>query len=235
MKRRITLMVVGLLVAVLVTALWVVGVTKEASGWESSCPSYCGFYQDSQWISCSHPGCYGTPYENGHCTCYVYQVATGDGWPTDYLRELGNAGQWDDKARDEDTTPPYTRPALPVGEYPYLRSIAVDNWGAGHVAYVTGRWYIGNGDVQFRVDEMNPCEQRWDGAWPCTHCVRQGVVQNRDSARYSFIYPPADGAVLVFPVLESIRPEENPLPLVWYSYNGGPYELEMRLFTIPYA
>lgn len=230
--KRIQSVTLGLLLVVLVGAFLFFGGAKKAQSWETWCPNECK--------DCSNLGCYGAPtYDDGFCTCYAYQRAVAAGWrPLESIQQLGNAYDWDNRAEAKN---------LPVGSYPYPGSIEVREWWEGgkhrgHVSYVMEVKYTSGGNIQFRVDEMNPCPPWTDPntgveSWPCAHCVRQGAVNNTQSPQFqrSFIYPPADKAVLVFPALESIRPEDNPFPLVWYSYNGGPYVLEVRLFTIPYA
>lgn len=231
MKRQQSV-TLGLLLVVLVGAFLFFGGAKEVQSWETGCPSECK--------DCSNPGCYGAPsYDDGFCTCYAYQRAVAAGWrPPEEIQWLGNAYDWDNNAEAK---------GLPVGSYPYPDSIEVREWWEGgkrrgHVAYVTDAKYTSNGNIQFWVDEMNPCPPWTDPntgveSWPCTHCAQHGGPYDTLSSQFqrSFIYPPADKAVLVFPVLESIRPEDNPFNLVWYSYNGGPYELEVRVNTNLYT
>lgn len=98
--KRIRSATLGLLLVALVSAFLFFGVARKAQSWESWCPSEC--------VGCSNQRCYGTPYDNGHCTCYAYQRAVSVGWPSSWIDELGEAYEWDDRARA-------ANPPLPVG------------------------------------------------------------------------------------------------------------------------
>jgi len=228
MKKAHLFVTLGLLLVTLVGGSFPLGDAKRVCGWETGCPSYCKGHDHS----CEYHPCYGPPYASGHCTCYVYQRAVAEGWNPDLIDGLGDALYWAYNAQHRD-------PPLPVGSYPYPGSIAVRDWWHGdnhygHVAYMTDVSYTSDGSIQFRVDEMNPCDQDSDGSWPCTHCVRRGSVYHR-SPQFSFIYPETEGAALIFPVAESIHPDDDPFILTWYSCNGGPYELDVRIYYSPYS